>query len=781
MAARHDVFEEAMRQGHSAAWDQNWERAIAAYRKALQEFPEDTSALTSLGLALLQLDDLQGALEVYERSARLNPNDPVAIEKSADILERMGRPDEAAAAHVSVAEVHLTRRDVDKAIENWQRATQLSPGQPRARARLALAYERMGKTHQSIVEYLALARIMQRQGDFGKAMEAAQRAQKLDPGDPEILVAIDTLRTGGELPEPEELTRTSRQRKREARPAFGPVEEPEPAWASGGKVPANPMEAARERALSSLASALFDLDEESETERSPQGMKVTRSGTNPLLGTRGNRPQIIANLGSGIDAQTRGDLDDAAAYYARALKAGLDHAAAHYTLATLYMDLKKYGEAVKHFKEASAHPEYAAGSHFGLGIAYARANKLQDALVYLLHALKLVDQQTVPAEQAQTLSELYETVAESLSQSTSDEEVKKLTQSLVEFLSGEDWEERARRARQRLNEQSGGATLVPLAEMLSMPGSEHLLESLSKIDKYLERGMLVAAMDEAQHAVELAPTYLPVHLKIADILFEDNRLEAAINKYSVVAEAYRVRGEADRAGDILETMVRLAPMNVNARSKLIDLLAAQGKTDAAISQYMDMAESYYRLADLDLARQTYANALRLAQRSSADRAWTVQILHQMGDLDAQRLDWRQALRVYEQIKTLVPGDDKTRHMLIDLNFRLGQSRQALNEVDDYLRTLLAAARADKAIELLEEIVENRPEEMGARSRLAHLLQQVGRNAEAIAQLDTLGEAQLQAGMTSDAVETVQRIITLGPDNVDAYRRLLAQLQSSGSG
>lgn len=775
MAGRREVFDEAMRQGHSAAWDQAWERAINAYRKALEEFPEDTSALTSLGLALLQENDLKGALAVYQRSAALNPNDPVAIEKSADILERLGRLDEAAQAYNAVAEVHLTRRDVDKAIENWQRATQLAPGFIQARGRLALAYERLGKTRQSIYEYLTLARIMQHKGDFGKAMAAAERARTLDPDDPEILVAIDTLRTGGELPEPEELAGYESEPPRPSKQAFGVVDRAAAEWAEQDKLPVNPMEGNRERALSSLASALFDADDDPEAER-----QSARSVTNPLLGTRGNRAQIIANLGQAIDAQTKGRLEDAVAYFEKALKAGLDHAAAHYTIATLYMDLDKPARAVKHFKAASAHPEYATGSHFGLGIAYARARKVKDALGYLLHTLQLVDAETVLPEQVATLKSRYETIAENLAQSANDDEARKLAESLVGFLSGEGWEERVRKARQQLNEQSGNG-LVPLADMLSMPGSEHLLESLSKIDVYLSRRLLAAAMDEAQQAVELAPTYLPAHLKIADILLEDNRLEPAIRKYAIVAEVYNVRGEAEKAGEILQNIVRLAPMDVKARRQLINLLIAQGKTDDAISQYMDMAETYYRLADLDMARETYANALRLSQRSSADRAWTVQILHQMGDIDVQRLDWRQALRVYEQIKTLTPADHKTRKMLIDLNLRLGQARQALNEVDDLLRTLLSADNIADAISILEEVVESQPDEMGLRARLARLYQQVGRNADAISQLDALGEAQLQAGLTRDAVETVQRIIAIGPKNVDSYRQLLAQLQGGAPG
>ena len=39
MPGREDVFQNAMNEGHSAAWDQKWEQAIQAYQKALAESP----------------------------------------------------------------------------------------------------------------------------------------------------------------------------------------------------------------------------------------------------------------------------------------------------------------------------------------------------------------------------------------------------------------------------------------------------------------------------------------------------------------------------------------------------------------------------------------------------------------------------------------------------------------------------------------------------------------------------------------------------------------------
>ena len=119
MPAREDVYQKAMNDGHSAAWDQDWKIAASAYRKALQEFPDQPKALNSLGLALYQLGQFEEALGIYQHVAKLSPDDPVAFEKVAQISERVGDLNAAVDASLNAAELFLNQREVDKALETW--------------------------------------------------------------------------------------------------------------------------------------------------------------------------------------------------------------------------------------------------------------------------------------------------------------------------------------------------------------------------------------------------------------------------------------------------------------------------------------------------------------------------------------------------------------------------------------------------------------------------------------------------------------------------------------
>ena len=201
---------------------------------------------------------------------------------------------------------------------------------------------------------------------------------------------------------------------------------------------------------------------------------------------------------------------------------------------------------------------------------------------------------------------------------------------------------------------------MPLAEVIMQAQSSQVLESINYVHQLARAGQLRSAMEEAFHALTFAPTYLPLHTLMGDLLVRENHTEEAIAKFNTIAEAYSVRGEAVQAAKLLRRVLQLAPMDMVARRKLIDQLASRGQMDDAIREYLELADIYYRLAELDMARKTYTTALRVVQQANADRSWNIHILQRMADIDMQRLDWKQAIRVYEQIRTLRPDDEGMR-------------------------------------------------------------------------------------------------------------------------
>jgi tetratricopeptide (TPR) repeat protein len=217
-------------------------------------------------------------------------------------------------------------------------------------------------------------------------------------------------------------------------------------------------------------------------------------------------------------------------------------------------------------------------------------------------------------------------------------------------------------------------------------------------------------------------------------------------------------------------------MDVQVRAKLIDLLISEGEGDAALDQYLILADVYYQLAQVERALEKYKEALRLAPNSDNEVGWKVNILHRIGDIYNQRVDWAQAITAYEAIVALSPHEERAQLSLIDLYYKQGQSNKALPALDTLLHVYQSAGNSEKVLSVLRDAVQARPEEMGLRARLAAAYAHQGMARQAIAEYDALGEMQLEAGLHEEAARTVQTIIRLGPDDVDGYRRLFSQIK-----
>lgn len=741
MARNRKVFEQAMRQATNFAWDQKWEKAIAEYRKALKEFPEDISALSGLAQAFLESGQPEEALENYRRVAELTHGDPAALGRVADILESLGRLEEAADACMEMAEAYLREKEIDKAVGTWTRATKFVPGHLEAHQKLADFYIRSGKTNQTIKEYLALARIYQRQGEEEKAIQYCQMALKLDTHHPEAKAMLEALRYG-EAAQPTTIITLERVSEEET----------------------DLLNATKRKALSDLAMYLF---EEIPHERAEA---ATDSGEFRL-----SRTQINAILSQAIDLHSRGHVDEALPKYLRVLEAGVNRPALHFNLGMIYQEKLRLEEAIAHFSQATRHPDYALASHFALGDSYRALDRLEDALEHFVEVLKIVDMQTVGEEKADELAQLYSGLAESYKTKGDVGSTLAFANALIEFFGHSGWESRVAEMRKRLNELAGEGVTMALAQVLEAPGFDQILESLVETQKYMDSNLLRTAAEECFWAMEKAPTYLPLHLRLAEILLRQGLTEEATAKYMTVAEVYQVWGENRQASNIYKRILDLAPADVKVRSKIIDLLISERKIDEALENYMALADIYYHLARLNKTLEKYNEALRLSSQSSRPREWQVEILHKIGDIHIQRVDWNQALAAYQRIKSLSPGDEKARLQLVDLYFKQGKSEQAAQELDSLTAYYKEQGQSDKVLSILQEAVEMRPYEMALRARLSQTYLERGLKQKAIDELDALGEMQLEAGMNKEAIETIKLIISLGPKNIKAYKQLLAQL------
>jgi len=656
---------------------------------------------------------------------------------------------------------------VDKAVENWSRVTQLSPENLTAHSRLALVFEKMGQTRQSVSEYISVASLLQHSGQPQKALELIDRAMKMAPDSPEAKQAYGLLRSGQMLPKPVRPRGGTGPLKMAQVKQSEPLKKlPDSSW--------DPVTEARQKALKMIAEVMFEFSEENPEAQQRKGLQTLMRGTGML--NQNQESRIMLHLSQAIDSQTKNQEAQAAEELEIALDAGFAIPAVYFDLGYLRSRSDRTESALKNLQQCYRHDEYGLAARLISGQLQQKEGKLKAAAVEYLEALKIADSAVVAPDQADSIRQLYEPLVEAQENAEDDQNVGKLCENIHDLLMRPNWRDHLSQARTQLPRTSDGAAL-PLAEVLIQAQSSQVLDAMNTINQLARANRLRSAMDEAFYAVTSAPTYLPLHSLIGDLLIREDRVQDAIAKYTVVAQAYSVRGEAAQATNILRRILKLAPMDLAVRTKLIDQLIARGQVDEAISEYIELADLYYRLAELDMARKTYSTALRVAQQSSGNRTWSTQILTRMADIDMQRLDWRQAIRVYEQIRTLRPDDETARKNLIELNLRLGQPQQATTELDSYMEYLDSVGKREQAIQFCEALIEEQGGQVFIRRILAELYRKGGRTTEAIAQLDAIGDTLMASGDTQAVEEVVNQILMMNPPNAEQYREVLRQLQA----
>jgi tetratricopeptide (TPR) repeat protein len=772
MTGRKDAFQKAMNLGHSAAWDQEWEKAGAHYRAALEAQPGNPQALTSLGLALYELQDFPAALACYQQAAAHMPDDPTPQEKMARIFERTGRLNEAMTASLQAAELHLKARSAEKAIENWNRVLSLQPEHPGVRTRLAAVYERMGRKEQAVTEYIALASMSQRAGDMPRAFKLIDYALKMAPENQEARMAMTVLRSNRSLPRP-------------ARPAggTGPVRMArvrEMEGASAGQPAADgtaldPTGEARQRAMVQLAGLLFDQADETAAPTRSRGLSaLTRGFTPGETSESGDRTRITLHLSQAIDSQTLGEDAQAVVELEHALQLGLRQPAASFDLGLMLKDSDP-DRALRHLQQAVRAPDYALASHLLSAQIYAKNEQWSEAAVAALQALGLADAALAPDDQAEALLAQYEALVDSTA-AGDPAGLQALYTSVMANLDRPDWRANLREARQHLPPQPEGSPPAPVAEMVLETRSGMVVEAMAHVRKLAAKKQIRSALEEALYALQFAPTYLPLHVLIGELFQQDGRTGEAVQKFQVVADLYSVRGDASRAVRMLRRISQLAPADLAVRQRIIDMLVAQEKVEEALQAYASLAELYYQIAELEKARQVYLEALKIAQKSKDNRTWGVNLLTRVADMDMQRLNLRQALRVYEQVRSIQPENTAARAQIVNLNLRLGLESAAVKELDDTITMLEGANRRHQAIHFVLELLEDHAGRTDLRRRLADLYLRSGQVAEAVTQLDAAADAAARTGKDYEAINLLEMIVSLNPPNASAYRSALETMR-----
>lgn len=175
------------------------------------EVAEGRKLFQRLAEAYVREGSTAKGIAIYKKIAKLDPDSVAPLLKLIELYQAQMLAGEARELYYRVAECYRRQKQDDKALEALRRAVQLDVEQGTARVHLAAFCERIGRPKEAAQVYLESARLALRRGDRSAAQSALERAERLDPDNPEI----PSLRAG------EETAETSGREGGEAQRAAG--------------------------------------------------------------------------------------------------------------------------------------------------------------------------------------------------------------------------------------------------------------------------------------------------------------------------------------------------------------------------------------------------------------------------------------------------------------------------------------------------------------------------------------------------------------------------------
>jgi len=447
MIDNQEAIQRAMNLGHSAAWDQDWDKAASFYHQALKMDPNQTKALTSLGLALIKMEDYQKALKCYQRAAEINPNDPLALENVAKLSESMRDLTVASEYSMKAAEIYLRNKDLNKAIENLERITRINPDDVEAHRMLAEENEQLGQKRKAVNEYLAVASLIQAGGDQEKALYFINLAQQIDPNNQKVLQALNLVKDFRQLPKPSAAIEV---------PNSIPVSKTrqlvEPQFENEAGL--DPVSETKQVALTAIAEILFEGSNGDDSSSIDNSMSFNQA---KRLRDTEKWSQVIMDLSCAIDLETQGEFENSIAALEHVLSLGLDHPAVYFNLGYLYFQTGHFENLVPVLQQIINVGDYALGTHFLLADFYYQTGELETASREFLNALKLADVGNISESKKGDLLNLYERLIDLFQKQSSLEQKERLCENIRNLLKRSDWRTVTQSWSTRINASSGRA------------------------------------------------------------------------------------------------------------------------------------------------------------------------------------------------------------------------------------------------------------------------------------------------------------------------------------
>ena len=308
---------------------------------------------------------------------------------------------------------------------------------------------------------------------------------------------------------------------------------------------------------------------------------------------------------------------------------------------------------------------------------------------------------------------------------------------------------------------------------------------------YAKDGFLLKSIAIWKQIQKLDPAALDPSVNLADLYSKQGLMMEAKSQYQTVVDEYIKRGKTREAGEALRKLADLDPSDLKVRSKLADLYMREGSKERALDEHVAIAEELTKKGHLNEALQVLEKGLKIDSRNirmrgeiarihvvqrNFEKAAQVleevvreapkdpQLLFRLGEAYVGGKRLAEAESIFKRLLEIDANDQDSRVQMGRVCLLQGDPDGAFEHFQPVVEKLVGRKEGDKAITLLQQIAQQRPNHIPTLAKLADLFKTLKKDILLTQAYSQLTEAYTQAGQFDKAAEVLEILVGIEPQN-----------------
>ena len=800
MPGNRQAFSTAMNAADRYRWDSQWAEAAQEYQRALVEFPDDAMARGGLGFCFMQTKQWQKALDEYEYTLKRDHSNIIALSKTAELYGILHRRDDAYQAYLHLADLYSQAGQGTRAEAAWQKAVQLSPGDPEPHERLAAYYFGKKDIAFMIQERLAAAQGYLHRNDMKAARTQCEEVLRVDATNIQAKQLLSLM---------------NGHRQQQSDPL------PTGAEAMFSSV-AGAMASSSSGPLAFTGSPMAEMAVSGNISGGNTGI-MGNMGSAGNFGGVGNhgpsfagggmagsmesapRRRVTASQVTGVlkqaqTFQTQGRFNDAIDLCEQILESGFDRPDARYFLGWLYQEQQRWDEAINQFQMLLNDPDYALSCYYALGQCYRARGDLHTATIHFDEAVDRVNLDALTVEESDQLVQLCQEAAEAHRALGEQEQALTVYNALLGFLRSRGWSDKVAQVefmlQQLMNAPAAVRPVTPPPQMQQQPLQDAATMTFNAASKPPNASPTASAQLPASPQASIPgatnsstsgelPDWLTGILSDADKSQMVNKTSAnAASQQPQVAEQPTTEqripsGPISEAVSSAETIIPPAAaasstwLTEDAKpGNATRIIPPEPQPSAPPTSVSQPAQPEPEIEASPVAPTSPVFAQELEQLSPVlQRPPTKSSGKGAEDLLSQIAGSSNKDEALKQVAEAVVASTAS----LPENIRM-QVVQSMRDIQKYINHGLLTSATEECL----QVIDIAPQYLDVHQVLCEIYVRQGKAEQAITKYAILVDTYIVNGRHDDAVATYRRILQLEPNNLTYRMRLINLLSSQGN-